>query len=270
MIAVWGRLVAVVFAILFVGPCVAMFRIAFGRFFTGKKDLRSVLYRLLCRMLRVRIVSITGERNFAPMTIFVMNHISYTDIILLGSILPVRFVSKDDIRKWPVIGWVAKSFGTLFVSRSVRRVAIGVEQVRNVLAQGDSLVLFPEGTTSDGCRVLPFKSSYFELPDEVIIQPISLSYVLRDGLSMTRYFRKMFSWRGELSMFEHMLAVFPLRELGVRMHFHQGFKANKPRKELALLAHEKVSEGFYRSMFDDTKPPHQEDLWKKKNATHSS
>jgi lyso-ornithine lipid O-acyltransferase len=115
------------------------------------------------RALRVFVdrVEVTGPRPVAGL--LVSNHLSYVDIPLLGSLTPTIFVSKAEVKRWPVFGWFAALGGTVFVRRE-RRGEVGeiANQIRQLLKEGHLVVLFPEGTSSGGETVLPFKSSLLE------------------------------------------------------------------------------------------------------------
>lgn len=112
------------------------------------------------------------------------NHISWVDIFAIHSVYPVRFVSKAEVRRWPVFGWLAAKTGTLFLMRSSRKqtAAIG-QEMEDVLTTGDSLGLFPESTTSDGTTVLPFRTSLLQaaINRETAILPVALRYRLEGG-----------------------------------------------------------------------------------------
>jgi 1-acyl-sn-glycerol-3-phosphate acyltransferase len=112
---------------------------------------------------------------------FVANHLSWHDIPILGGITGSAFVAQDGVRKWPIIGWLAKANRTIFVSRTDKHnVASQVTELREAIAENCSVTLFPEGTTSDGRGLLPFKRSLFETlappPKAIMIQPVLLDF----------------------------------------------------------------------------------------------
>ena len=116
-------------------------------------------YRVLCTILRIRVrVSGTPVRERA--VLFVSNHVSWADIVVIGSLAPVAFVAKSEVAKWPLVGITAKMQRTVFVDRTRRhQAADAVKEIVARLAGGTSVVLFAEGTSSDGNRVLPFRSA---------------------------------------------------------------------------------------------------------------
>jgi 1-acyl-sn-glycerol-3-phosphate acyltransferase len=93
--------------------------------------------------------------------LYVANHVSYTDITVLGSVIPGSFIAKAEVADWPFFGWLAKLQRSVFVDRQVRSTVTQRDAVGERLASGDALILFPEGTSGDGNRVLPFKTALF-------------------------------------------------------------------------------------------------------------
>ncbi len=112
---------------------------------------------------------------------FVANHVSWHDVLILGGLTGTAFVAQDGVRKWPVIGWLATFNGTTFISRTDKQsVASQVDALRGAIAGNDAVALFPEGTTSDGLGLLPFKPSLFAAlappPKPMLIQPVLLDF----------------------------------------------------------------------------------------------
>ncbi len=110
--------------------------------------------------------------------LFVSNHVSWTDIPVLGGIVPLRFLSKAEVARWPLIGWLAGHAGTLFIRRGSGQATQSREAIARTLAGGQSVLVFPEGTTTDGTKVLPFHSRLLPAAAAagVAIQPVSLGY----------------------------------------------------------------------------------------------
>lgn len=112
---------------------------------------------------------------------FVANHISWHDIPVLGGITGTAFVAQDGVRSWPIMGWLAAQNGTIFVSRTEKKTfAEQIADLRNAISENWSVTLFPEGTTSDGLGLLPFKPSLFATvappPKPILIQPVLLDF----------------------------------------------------------------------------------------------
>jgi lyso-ornithine lipid O-acyltransferase len=171
-------------------------KVVFARFYW------STVTRLLGVRVRVVGTVATGSRP----VVFVSNHSSWLDIPVLGGRLEACFVSKNEVESWPFIATIARLGRTVFVSR--QRGATGRERdaMRARLAVGDNLLLFPEGTTSDGSRVLPFRTSFFAIaegPDPPLIQPVSVVYDRLGGLPTGRACRPLFSWYGDMDLASH-------------------------------------------------------------------
>jgi 1-acyl-sn-glycerol-3-phosphate acyltransferase len=136
-------------------------------------------------ILNVRL-SVRGEVPdlSAAGVMFVANHISWLDIYLLDAVCPVRFVSKAEVRAWPVIGWLAVKIGTLFIERTRRHdTARAGREVVDALGQGDCVAVFPEGTTSNGTLLRPFHASLLQsaINSGAWLWPVAIRYLHRDG-----------------------------------------------------------------------------------------
>src|SRR6185295_28294 len=131
----------------------------------------------LLRLLGIALHSSGTPRQGA--TLIVSNHVSWLDILVINAVHPVRFVSKAEVRHWPLLGWLVACAGTLFIERERRRDALRVvHQVAAALRAGEIVALFPEGTTSDGNGVLPFHANLLQaaLSAHAPMQPIALRY----------------------------------------------------------------------------------------------
>ncbi len=127
--------------------------------------------------LRVRVEGQPLARD----VLFVANHISWLDILALGGATSAAFVSKDDVARWPVIGWLARQAGTIFVHRQSRAAVRGqADALARALAQGRPVALFPEGTTGNGASLLPFRASLLaaveDAPAGLRVQPVAIDY----------------------------------------------------------------------------------------------
>ena len=140
---------------------------------------------------------------------FVCNHISYLDILILGSNLNGIFVAKSEISKWPIINKLCKLGRTIFVDRNnFIKVKDQVKLISDRLDKGLSVILFPEGTSSDGSKVLPFKSSLMGIIESkkeknYKVQPVSISYSKLDGMPVELKFRPFFAWFGNMNLVSH-------------------------------------------------------------------
>ena len=217
-------------------------------------------HRWCCRILGLRI-QVIGTPTAARPALFAANHISYTDITVLGSLLPGSFIAKAEVGKWPFFGWLAKLQRSVFVDRQMRSAAIQRDAIGDRLAAGDALILFPEGT-SDGNRVLPFKSALFAAAQRakdtppVIVQPVSLAYVRLDGMPIRRLYRPFFAWYGTVDLAPHMWSMVGLGTVDVIVQFHPpAFLADcGSRKALAGYCHARVAGGLAGALFGRPQP----------------
>ncbi len=151
---------------------------------TGRKHNRSPLARkcfmACCRCLGIRVTE-AGSPPDGP-ALLLSNHISWTDIPVLGGLTEVRFLSKAEVARWPVVGWLARQAGTLFIRRGSGEAAQRRDEIADTLKAGQSVLVFPEGTTSSGLTVLPFFPRLIgaAATADVPVVPVSIAY-LRDG-----------------------------------------------------------------------------------------
>ena len=197
--------------------------------------------------LHVRVVGDPARRLDRPL-IYVCNHASWLDIPALGGNLHACFVAKDDVAGWPIVGTIARLGRTLFVSRSRQGIGRERDQMQQRLAAGDDLILFPEGTSSDGSRVLPFHSSFFAAAygeAEPLIQPVSVVYDRLAGLPVGRVSRTVFSWYGDMSLAPHLWKLAQWRGKRVSLLFHPVLdpKDFASRKALSHAAWQAVADG---------------------------
>lgn len=181
----------------------------------GKQWFAMVYWRGVASVLGLR-VSVIGKLTAERPVLFVANHCSWLDIVALGSVLPGCFVAKADIAHWPLISWVARLGRTVFVTRNRSGVSREQDALSGRLAAGDNIILFPEGTTSDGTRILPFSSAFLALantPARPWVQPVTLVYDEMDGLPVRRGDRPGISWYGDMDMASHYNGIGRRRSL---------------------------------------------------------
>jgi lyso-ornithine lipid O-acyltransferase len=202
-------------------------------------------HAVLCRLIGLR-VQVIGTPSRAPSTLYVSNHSSWLDILVLGSVLDAAFVSKAEVGQWPVIGTVARLGRTVFVSRKRNHTGREAEEIQQRLAAGDSIILFPEGTSNDGTRVLPFRSSFLAVASDARqVQPVSLVYDRLGGLPACRRDRPFFAWYGDMDIATHFWRI--ARRSGARatvlLHEPADPAAFPDRKALTAAASDVVAEG---------------------------
>jgi len=190
-----------------------------------------IYHRVCCRLLDLHIER-RGAISTAKPTLFVCNHSSYLDISVLGSLIQGSFVAKSEVADWPFFGFLAKLQRTVFVDRQRRTTT---SQQRDQLAQrldaGDNLILFPEGTSNDGNRTLPFRSALFGVAERatddggtasapLTIQPVSIAYVRLNGMPIGRSLRPFLAWYGDMELVGHLWHVAGLGRITVAVEFH--------------------------------------------------
>lgn len=182
----------------------------------------------------------------APGTLVVANHISFMDIFAISAEIPATFVSKSDVTSWPIFGWMAVKAGTLFIERGSRRAAHRVqEQMVERLLSGDIIVIFPEGTTSNGKSVLPFHAALLQsaIDANVDVVCISLSYVDRDG-----QFSERAAYIGDMSLLACLWQIVTSGGLQVRIQWNEILNApHSDRRHLSNHAHRVIAHAVAKS-----------------------
>ena len=212
-------------------------------------------HRRCCRLLGFRVVR-RGKPVLDGPVLFVSNHCSYLDITVLGSLVPASFVAKAEVAQWPLFGALAKLQRSVFVDRQSFRAVKHRDEMSARLEAGDSLILFPEGTSNDGNRVLPFKSSLLSVAElepggrPLTVQPVSVAYTMLDGLPMGRYLRPFYAWYGDMDMASHLWQWAGLGRLTVVVRFHQPVTMAQfeSRKALSEYCYKVVSRGLSEAL----------------------
>jgi 1-acyl-sn-glycerol-3-phosphate acyltransferase len=216
-------------------------RVLFGAFYW--RSIASIL-GLQVRVIGAPLPRTPGRRQ----VIYVCNHSSWLDIPALGGLLHACFVSKDDVATWPIVGTIARLGRTVFVSRSRQGIGRERNQMQERLKIGDDLILFPEGTSSDGSRVLPFHSSFFAAAyGEVspLIQPVSVVFDRLANLPVGRSSRTVFAWFGDMDLAPHVWRIAQWHGKRVTLLFHAPLDpANYPsRKALSHATWQIIADG---------------------------
>ena len=157
-------------------------------------------------------VKIIGKPHTDEQMLYISNHISYLDIPAIGSVLRASFVAKEDLASWPVFGYFSKMQQTAFISRNPAHAEKEKNSLGNMLKEGKSLIIFPEGTSTDGQNVLPFKSSLFALAlnnptgHSLPIQPISVKILeIENEPVETQTQRDLYAWHGDMTLGPHLI-----------------------------------------------------------------
>jgi 1-acyl-sn-glycerol-3-phosphate acyltransferase len=198
-------------------------------------------YHARCASLFGLDIRVSGTPAGVSPTLFVANHVSYLDIVVLSALAEVSFVAKTEIAGWPFFGWLARLQRTVFVARRARAVGREADALQQRLAAGGSIVLFAEGTTSDGNRAQRFKSALFAAAEPapggppVVVQPVTIAYTRLDGMPLCRALRPAVAWYGDMELLPHLWALIGLGRIGVEVIFHAptSLAAAGSRKHLA-------------------------------------
>lgn len=212
-------------------------------------------HKLCCRImgLKVRVVGTPARTRPA---LFVSNHVSYLDIPVLGSVVPVAFVAKTEVAQWPGYGLLAKLQRTVFVDRRRNTTLEQRDSIRSRLASGDALVLFPEGTSNDGNRILPFRSALLSVAEAapadrpLAIQPVSIAYTSVNGVPLGWGLRPLVAWYGGMELGGHLWRFTRLGRVEVVVQFHDEARVGDfpSRKELTRYCSDAIATGVDQAL----------------------
>ena len=213
-------------------------------------------YHKIClRIFGIKIKTF-GKVSINSPILLISNHASYLDIIILGSLFKTSFIAKKEISKWPLLGILAKLQNTIFIDRRVSSLKNQENKIIKHLNEKKNLVIFPEGTSSDGNRVLPFKSSLFNifeknLNSKILVQTITIVYKKINGIPMNRIERKNITWHSNMDLIPNIFNVLKKLSIEVEVIFNDEFLPSKEydRKKLALHCWEKINYNLINSLY---------------------
>jgi len=219
-------------------------------------------HRLLCRVFGIRL-TIFGTPVKDRGVLMVANHASYFDILIMSAAAHVCFVAREDVKGWLLFGLMARLQRSVFIERA-RRSQSGQarDELRRRLLAGDAIVLFPEGTSTDGNHVLAFKSALMGAaeteiakdaggnPVYVPVQPVSITYVGMQGIPLGREYRPLFTWFGDMELLPHLWEALKTGPLDVVVEFHPPLTVGPglDRKRLAAQAEAVIRAGQGRAL----------------------
>jgi 1-acyl-sn-glycerol-3-phosphate acyltransferase len=205
-------------------------------------------HRRVCRLLGIRI-HVRGALAEDRPVLLIANHVSWLDIPVLSAVAPVSFVAKSEVGAWPFISWLARLQRTVFVDRDrPRRVRKSTNEIVERLNNGDHIVIFAEGTSSDGNQVLPFKTSLFGavkprrgngrvIEDGIYVQTLAIAYTRVHGLPLGRRGRPIVAWYGDMEIAGHAWDLLKRGPLDVEVHIGEPVKLRSFADRKALAAH---------------------------------
>ncbi|MUG90273.1 1-acyl-sn-glycerol-3-phosphate acyltransferase [Bombella sp. ESL0385] len=223
-------------------------------------------WTVACRILNIKVRTIgkmEGSLTLRPdgrRVIYVANHSSWLDVLVLGKVLPAFFIAKQEVRHWPLIGYLTYLGRTIFINRNRQEAGQDVQEVINQLRKGYNIAFFPEGTTSKGTQLLPFMSSLFAIARPVrrrddpteddhptcLIQPVTVTYDRLEGLPVGRHRRSfVFSWFGDMDFGPHLVGLTRWRSMRATVLFHPPLKPEDfpSRKALSNAARAAIEQG---------------------------
>ena len=207
-----------------------------------------IFHKRLLNILGVNL-KVNGKPALTKPLFFVGNHISYLDIVILGSLHPICFIAKEEIKKWFFFGFLAKLQNSIFINRRNIKTLETIKEINKNIDDSFAVVLFPEGTTSNGKKVLDFKTSLFSIfeKDSILaLQNFSLCYTHINGLPIDNRSRPLVSWYGNMNMFNHLKNLIKLKSIGANITLHPPMRTKGlNRKEICSLSLEEVKKGFY-------------------------
>jgi len=217
-----------------------------------------IFHRLALWALDIRVhIAGTDPQNMPSLVL--ANHSSWLDIIVLGSLRPLSFVAKAEVEGWPGIGFLAKMQRTIFIDRENKRATGEVAaMMARRLSRGELIVLFAEGTTSDGARVLPFRASLVGAArmalmnhslDKIALQPLTVAYARRHGLPVSYRERPEICWYGDMELASHLLGVLKGGPIDVLVEWGEPipFDAHTNRKTASVTAREAVRDALAKA-----------------------
>ena len=226
-----------------------LFSAILGKWFpVVRKWFPVIFHRLLIWLLSIKIEYEGDFKNSTSCNLFVSNHISYLDIPILGSMAPLRFVAKSEVKQWPILGFLSKLASTIFITRVRSDSLFQKNKIFNLLSEGKKLLIFPEGTTSDGNRVLPFKSSLFSALENknFIIQPLIIIYSDLNGMPINRWLRPIIAWYGDMELMPHLSILKNIKSIDVKIIYLKPVNTMNfsNRKELSNHLEQQIHEAY--------------------------
>ena len=224
-----------------------------------RRKLPGIWHRIVCHLLGLRIHVNGAPASGRPLMV-AANHSSWLDILVLSAVADVVFIAKSEVRTWPVFNTLARLQATIFIEREERRkTGDQVNEIGARLAGGEIVVLFPEGTTSDGNRLLPVKTSLFgaasaALPASpegvVLIQPVAVAYTRAHGLPLGRFHRAIAAWPGDTELMPHLSRVLKMGSLEAEVSFCDpiAYSGSSNRKAVSRAVEEEIATALHATL----------------------
>lgn len=204
-------------------------------------------------MIWILDITVTADEEIRDLKntpfLIVSNHQSYLDVIVIASMVSTLFVAKKDVQSWPLLGWLASLGGTLYIDRKAFRGAKkSMMEIEKALMNGQNVLIFPEGTSSNGELVFPFRPSLFNAAyrAKCEVLPISVNYKMINGEKFNISNRDLVCWYGNMTFIKHFLNMLEITSCKVSISYHQPINStlHQSPQELSFSAYNAVNIGF--------------------------
>ena len=206
-----------------------------------------IFHKFLLKILGIRL-SIKGRPSERKPLILIGNHCSYLDIIILGSVLPVCFVAKSEIKSWFLFGTLASLQNSIFIDRRNFKALDSLKKISKNLSSNFAIIIFPEGTTNNGKRVLKFRASLFKIFEDdptLGLQNFSLCYTHINSMPLDNRMRPNIAWYGEMNLITHLKRLLNYSSIGAKLQFHPSIVPHGvTRKIISEESREQVIKGI--------------------------
>ena len=219
-----------------------------------KNSMPRLFHQGFLKLLNVKVI-LHGTLKTNKPGLLISNHASWIDISILSSLTNICFIAKSEVSGWPIVGFLARLQDTVFIERKINRVIKQKKEILDFLSRGKKLVLFPEGTSSDGNRVLKFKSSLFSIGETeegklggYEFQAVTICYSGLNELPMSRSQRPNVAWWGNMNLFNHLWNLFSLNAIKVTVTAHEPITNIENRKIMSQIAWKQISFGMGKAL----------------------
>ena len=213
-------------------------------------------YHKICRRIFGIKIKTFGKVSVNFPILLISNHASYLDIIILSSLFKSSFLAKKEISSWPLFGILAKLQNTVFIDRKIGSIKEQENLIINHLKSKNNLVIFPEGTSSNGNQVLPFKSPLFNIfqnkdNSKIYIQTITIIYKKVNGITLNRVGRRDITWHSNMDLLPNMINFLKKMSIEVEIIFNEKFipKTSLDRKKLAFFCWKDINYTLINNLY---------------------
>ena len=249
----------IILVLLFVNFLISASFVSLWIFFLRLPRLRivSAVMRAFTAMLRILLnvhIALEGARDGLDTGghFIASNHLGYLDGIVLGSLFPVIFVTKREVKRWPVIGQLVTLLGAIFVDRKNKKDILRVvDRISKTLRKKTNVLVFPEGTSTNGEKLLPFQSAFFAAPlmAHAVVVPVTLTYKLIDRQPVSAANRDRVYWYGDMSFAPHLWDLLGAKRIEVSVRIHPKIETSelennsRGRKQLSQACYDVIGQG---------------------------